>query len=272
MMGGSIELLRSLERFSVAALPARNSWELPGWLCLADDGAHVGRANSATPMPSEQSDEAPATLSEVAASYRERSLPPLIRWTPEAPSTLASQLAENGWDSAGEVFVMVRPIPTRPNAGNEDNAGAPLAPTEFEVELTAEASPAWRETFGSSFSEEEAAARLRLALAAPQEKRFAEVRLDGVTAGVGLGISRDGKIGLFDIFVEQQFRRRGIAKRLITALESWAAETGADQAFLQVAANNDAAVALYRRLDFEVAYTYVYAGPELDSDEDDSAD
>ncbi|HZJ08140.1 MAG TPA: hypothetical protein VFD39_00435, partial [Trueperaceae bacterium] len=63
LLGASLETLRRLERFSVSALPARASWELPGWLCLADDGGYVGRANSATPMPAAE----PVGVREVAA-------------------------------------------------------------------------------------------------------------------------------------------------------------------------------------------------------------
>src|SRR5690606_11611619 len=96
----SLDACRRLDGVGVTALPARTSWELPGWLCLADDGGYVNRANSATPLPAEDA----ATVSEVAAGYRERGLPPLIRWTPEAPEATAAQLEAEGWRSRGEVL------------------------------------------------------------------------------------------------------------------------------------------------------------------------
>src|SRR5690606_29529 len=82
----------------------------------------------------------------------------------------------------------------------------------------------------------------------------------------GLALSRSGIVGLFDVMVEPQFRRRGLATSLVSALLDWGASTGAEQAFLQVAAPNQAAVALYEPAGFEVAYTHVYAGPEPDSE------
>lgn len=258
LLSASLDALRRLERFGVTALPARTSWELPGWLCLADDGGYVNRANSATPLPAEDA----ATVSEVAAGYRERGLPPLIRWTPEAPEATAAQLEAEGWRSRGEVLVMNRPLTT---AGDGSDSGSKLV-DGAEIDLSLEASAAWERSLSASFGDQEGAARLRLALDAPREKRFAELTIDGVVAGVGLALSRSGIVGLFDVMVEPQFRRRGLATSLVSALLDWGASTGAEQAFLQVAASNQAAVALYERAGFEVAYTYVYAGPEPDSE------
>jgi len=247
LLGASLETLRRLERFSVSALPARASWELPGWLCLADDGGYVGRANSATPMPAAE----PVGVREVAASYGDRDLAPLIRWTPEAPAATAEQLAGVGWSSAREVLVMTRPLMA------EDAAVA------TEVELRLEATTSWRSTYQAAYEPEEGASRLRLAVAAPESKRFAELRLGGRTAGVGLGLRMDGLVGIFDVLAVPDFRRQGVARRMMLALLGWGESQGADLAFLQVASANTAAVELYSQLGFSIAYTYVYAGPGL---------
>lgn len=247
MLNALLEALRRLERFSISALPARASWELPGWFCLADDGGYVGRVNSATPLPAEE----PAGIAEVAASYADRNLPPLVRWTPEASHETAGQLSKAGWQTGREVLVMTRRLPAA-DAG----AGA-------DVELNEEASKGWESTYAAAFEANEGSSRLRLALAAPNDKRFAELRKNGLTAGVGLGLCMNGTIGLFDVLTAPDFRRQGVARRIMQALLAWGEEMGADLAFLQVASGNGAAVRLYEQLGFATAYTYVYAGPKL---------
>ena len=270
-LGASAATVRRLESFSLAALPARHSWKLAGWICLASDGGHVSRVNSATPAPlwpqaaaadvsgspSPAGAAQAASLAEVARSYQARGSRPLIRWTPLAPDDTAEQLAKAGWGSGGEVLVMTLDLEARGSASGAAAAGS----HERRVKLSREAQPGWRSLYASSYAPGEAAERLRLALGAPEEKRYAELRLDGRPAGVGLGVLLDGVLGVFDVFTAPDDRRKGVARALLATLLAWGRSEGAASAFLQVAAENTAAVGLYRDLGFAAAYTYVYAAP-----------
>jgi GNAT superfamily N-acetyltransferase len=73
-----------------------------------------------------------------------------------------------------------------------------------------------------------------------------------------LGVREDDWVGLFDIIVRPDVRRRGFGRRIVQALLGWAARTGAERAYLQVAEGNAPAVDLYGSLGFETAYTYRY--------------
>ena len=53
------------------------------------------------------------------------------------------------------------------------------------------------------------------------------------------------------IAVHPDFRRQGIAHHLITELEKWAAELGADSMMLEVDINNENAIALYTKLGYQ---------------------
>ncbi len=271
------DVVRRLERFTIGALPARSSWELPGWVCLSSDGGHVARVNSAapTPRPPERPrgdgagapdngaglDGEAASVEEVAASYRGRGLRPLIRWTPLAPAGTYRQLVAAGWSSGGEVLVMTRRLESL-----ERSEGAKLAEPagDRRVELAGLASDAWRSAYTSAYGAEEAAERLRLALSAPDAKRFAELKVEGETLGVGLGVCHGGTLGVFDMFTKPVARRHGVASDVVKSLLAWGAREGAELAFLQVAASNDPAIQLYRSLGFEPAYSYVYAAPVAD--------
>ena len=56
---------------------------------------------------------------------------------------------------------------------------------------------------------------------------------------------------LYEIEVGVEFRRRGIGKKLIAALNAWAAEVGAFQTWVLTYADNGAAMALYKSMDGE---------------------
>ena len=64
--------------------------------------------------------------------------------------------------------------------------------------------------------------------------------------------------GLTAIEVAPAYRRRGLAAAVTTALIAHAAQRGADRVFLQVEDDNEAALALYRRLGFITHHGYHY--------------
>lgn len=60
-----------------------------------------------------------------------------------------------------------------------------------------------------------------------------------------------GEGDIMTIAVKSEFRRQGIAKELITRLESWAKARGAIAMMLEVDVNNAEAIALYSKLGYE---------------------
>ncbi|MCP4222056.1 MAG: GNAT family N-acetyltransferase [Actinomycetia bacterium] len=76
--------------------------------------------------------------------------------------------------------------------------------------------------------------------------------------GAGLAVV-DGKwVGLFEIIVRADNRRRGVGSDLAQSLMAWGRDTGASAAFLQVVADNGPAIGMYEELGFVKAYTYWY--------------
>lgn len=64
--------------------------------------------------------------------------------------------------------------------------------------------------------------------------------------GFALGRAIAGEAELLTVAVALRHRRKGAARRLLTAFEAEAVRRGAGVAFLEVAADNAAALALYR--------------------------
>jgi ribosomal protein S18 acetylase RimI-like enzyme len=87
---------------------------------------------------------------------------------------------------------------------------------------------------------------------------FADLYVNGQHAGCGLGVVQDDLLGLFDIVVAPEFRRKGYGKKLVSAIMNWGKAHGAQTAYLQVMLDNPAGLALYRDLGFKEIYKYWY--------------
>ncbi len=84
---------------------------------------------------------------------------------------------------------------------------------------------------------------------------------DGVVA-CGMAVVEQELVGLFDIFTDPACRGKGHGTNLIDGLCSWAFQAQARRVYLQVVADNQAALTLYQQLGFGEVYRYWYrTGP-----------
>jgi GNAT superfamily N-acetyltransferase len=81
---------------------------------------------------------------------------------------------------------------------------------------------------------------------------------EGSAVAAGLAVRDNPWVGLFEINVASDHRRRGLGRTLSNRLLAWGAESGALRAYLQVVSDNQPARALYRSLGFKPAYRYWY--------------
>ena len=90
-----------------------------------------------------------------------------------------------------------------------------------------------------------------------------------VAAGAGAILINLGTLGLEGeraipklVGVARERRGRGLGTAILHASLRWAKLKGARQAWVQVEADNAAALALYRRAGFRDVYEYSYRGPD----------
>lgn len=244
------------------------SWELPGWRCCATASGSIGRVSSASAIPwpaaiasasERQQDRVaarPASVAEVADSYRERGHRPRLRLTPLAGPGVLEEAAALGWTESSPTLVMSRSLPL---PATETDSFRPRGVATWG----AQASSSWRAVHLAGHQGADSGERLVLALAARGDTAYFEVAAapGGEVVAIGLGIVADGLLGVYDVLTLPEHRRAGHARHVLLGLSSWGAEAGAREAYLQVASVNAPAVALYRELGFEVAYGYSYAAP-----------
>ncbi len=99
---------------------------------------------------------------------------------------------------------------------------------------------------------------------------FAVAATNGALAALILMRAVAGEAEVLTLAVGPSHRRRGVARALLASGLAIAAELGAESAFLEVAADNPAAIALYRGEGFEAVgsragYYQRAAGPAADA-------
>jgi ribosomal protein S18 acetylase RimI-like enzyme len=241
-----------LERIAAAGWRALETAALGDWLLRAAGGV-TGRANSALCLGSPGLSLADA-LHRVETWYAERGLPPKLHLPLDsAHQHLVDQLSALGWSFSPRVHVMTAELAHVLRA-----AEARLAAGSPEVTLSGTPDEAWLATYRQDRGTlPDVSARL---LANHPRVRF--VAVPGVPASAIARVVTDGRwAGLFAVEVGSEHRRRGLATLVTDAALREAGRLGARQVYLQVSADNSAAIRLYERLNFAVHHDYAYAEP-----------
>jgi len=236
-----------LERASHTAVPAlRTAFDGP-FLLRAFLGG-TGRANAVSSLDPAPDVSLSLRLDRIEAAYRRVGLPVRFRSTPLDPPGLEEALLERGYVADKGSRVMAGPLAAF--AAPEGGLEVAEQPSEewFSLIATAEhQTPARR-------AEKLQAAGMMLVPAAWMLLRAPDGR-----AAAGAQVAADGRLlGFFDVATDPAFRRQGMARRLFRAAAAWGQAQGGMTGWLQVAADNTPAVALYEALGMREVYRYRY--------------
>ena len=228
-----------LERIAAAGWRAVETAPLGEWLLRAS-GGFTARANSALAVgdPGLPLD---AAVDAVESWYVVRSLPPRVQTIGGA---VEDAVAARGWHSSGSNDVMTAEIAhvLRPLAH--------LEPPPVRIDETP--GEAWLASY-------RAASRPLPPVAAEVLANHPDVAFLSIGADAIARVAVDGRwAGLFAVEVAPSARRRGLGRAVSAAALRWAVQRGARHAYLQVAAGNDAARALYESLGFATHHHYTH--------------
>lgn len=237
-----------LERLMVSGMPPLQFAWVGDWLLRAADG-YTGRANSALPLgdPGMPLD---AAVEQVVAWYAERDQPALIQLAHEtgaAPraTALGALLEQRGWRFFQSTLVMTLPAPMT------------LSSDDVRVDVTTGPTDDWWAT-ASPRALDHRATLAELLTHVPHGV-YLTAYLDDRPVGHARLAFDQGWSGIFDIHTDPAVRRRGIGAALMAAATRAAGDERISLQYLQVSADNDAAVGLYRSLGWQVHHEYHYA-------------
>jgi N-acetylglutamate synthase len=241
--------IQTLEMRLVNAWPALETQIVDGWI-VRFAGGYSKRANSASPLLAGASlDE--AAIDQIIRQFAIRGLPPTFRLTGLQAADVDARLAARGLGEAEPTLAMTATLtqPEDPEVG-------------LEPAVTIEAKPKgrWLKDVAAAYGGDKAdhAKLAAIVERIRQTTGFATLTIDDEPAAWGLAVLERGFVGLFDIVVAPDLRGLGLGKQIVCALMGWAREAGADQAYLLVREENEAARDLYRGLGFVDAYRYTH--------------
>lgn len=242
-----LALVRRLEAVGFRAWPATSVHYDGSWAVRLTAGHPAKRLNSVNPLDPSDFGDIDQRIARAAKRFGAYGRPLIFRLSPLAPSKLNAYFDAHGWRRFDETNVMIASLDAIDLEGGIDQI--PLQ----DIGRYVDASIAIRDEDPSiKPGLTEVVESIR-----PPSGMFVLEDEDGPVASA-LCVHDNDLAGLFDVAVRPDQQGKGYARSIVRAALRWAAAQGAQRAWLQVTASNKPALALYSKLGFETAYSYVY--------------
>ena len=245
--GATLADSRRLEELSLNASGAFQSLVYDGWLVGYRKGP-TKRLRCVNPFyPSSLPLE--KKVEYCTQFYAAANLPAIFRLLPFShPSSLDTYLERAGWGSFERTLVLRAALGHVP---------APVLP---DVQVDIVPPPDWVQTVAPllDVTADALPQMIERAKSYPLRHAGAIIRCDGTVIACGMLKLEDEHAGLFAVHTASAMRGTGLGRAVVAALLAEAVRQGARTAYLQVTADNAAALALYRHFGFAPAYDYWY--------------
>jgi len=250
------DLIQTIETLLFRALPALEQRYYDGWVIRFADG-YTGRANSINPIYGSDEDIY-QKINHCEMLYIENHLPPMFKLTPiMQPADLESILEQKGYHLRDDVVthVMTATLSDAPESSESSD----------NIEIQTRLKKEWLNTYimmnKVNPRHHETLGHILKLITTPCG--FALLRQEQSIVAVALGVVDGDWMGIFDVVVAPDYRRKGFARTLMNGLLAWGKSQGAKHAYLQVVSSNTPAVKLYESLGFTLVYEYWYRVKDL---------
>lgn len=242
-----LPLVRRFEAAGFRAWPAASVHYDGSWVIRLTAGHPARRLNSINVLDPSDTRVIADRIVKAARRFDAYERPVTFRITPLTGRPVCDFLDAEGWTKVSESIVMVADIGSVPLVDAIDHI--PLKDIGRFVEalikvrqLNRGLKPGLSEIIGSIV---------------PDAGLFV-AELAGEPVATAICVHDNDLAGLFEVATSSQWRRRGHGRDIVLAALKWAKLLGARRAWLQVEADNEAALGLYRSLGFDELYRYHY--------------
>ena len=248
----SIPSVLEVETAALTAWPGLHTAYDGHWVWRAARG-YSNRANSIQCLDPKDGANAPERIARFTELFTRHGLPPVLKVSPlTAPEVLAEVAALN-WRTYEASHVLRLSMRAREWEPHHHTAlFDPLDPQWHAVQA---------EMSGYSAYASESV-RLIIERIACDRRGVIAFDKDGVPAAAALACVGNGIAIFGNVVARASHRRQGFGLAVMAAALNWARDAGAHAAGIQVAAANNAALALYGGLGFGEPYDYTYFKPQ----------
>jgi GNAT superfamily N-acetyltransferase len=235
---------QEIEYAGFRAWPAFEESEADGVVLRYSHG-HTKRANSANILLQQKGDY--ATLVRRCEGYfKDKNLPCIFRLPSFCNNQqLDSYLELMGYKSMDRSLILYRSLEY-----------ASFDSPEFSVKSSHEWLESYCQISAIDISSHEA--HLKILNRIKDKVLMAVLVENEMEVACGIGVISNGYFGLFDLATEKSARNMGYGTKLLNGMLSWALTNGATKAYLQVVANNQPAISLYKKMGYRPCYEYWY--------------
>jgi ribosomal protein S18 acetylase RimI-like enzyme len=245
-----LALVRRFEAAGFRAWPAAAVHYDGTWVVRLTAGHPAKRLNSVNPLDPSDVYHIPERISRAGRRFEAYGRPLTFRLSPLSGPALSEYLDREGWSRLSESLVMRLPLA---------DAAVESALDQIPLKDISRFIGAALKVHGRDASLRAGLSELIGAIQ-PQAGLFALERGDEPLATL-ICVHDSDLAGLFEIATDKAARNQGHARQLILSALKWARLRGARQAWLQVEADNEPALGLYRSLGFREVYRYHYRRP-----------
>ncbi|MDQ1280185.1 MAG: N-acetylglutamate synthase [Thermoproteota archaeon] len=231
--------------------PAKTIIFQNGWILRLSEGV-TRRANSVLPIRY-VGDNLLDDISVVERIYRERDLPVVFQ-IPDyfEPPNLKEKLLSLGYGSVDETLVMASSIKEILKIEENRNLNSFI-----EQEL----SDKWLVSLSNlnNYSQTIIDGQEQIIKRIPfKTKAFCYSELGNQIVAVGIAIIEREYLGIYDLIVHPDYRRRGIAQSLIAKMLQWGKDNLVKHVYLTAQGDNFKAIALYNKIGLKDRHHYRY--------------
>jgi ribosomal protein S18 acetylase RimI-like enzyme len=242
--------VRRHEAAGFRAWPAASVQYDGTWVIRLTAGHPAKRLNSVNPLDPSDTDRLDERIAGAARRFEAQGRPLTFRLSPLSGAVLDRHLDEKGWSRFDESLVMRIPLSHPVVDGALDQIPLKDVMRFINAAIGIDSlDPALRPGLSQIIGSIE-----------PRTGLFVLER-DRQPMTTAICVQDGDLAGLFEIATASEERGKGYARRTILSALKWARSHGARTGWMQVSADNDAALSLYRSIGFSEVYRYHYRRP-----------